>query len=598
MLLFLALAALAVVVGFQAASSLRWAGDDIFITLRYAANWVAGKGIVYNTGERVEGYSHFLWLVFLALFERLGFDPLQAALGLGLASYVVLIGVLARASWALDSRGARLIVPFTSLALAVHYEAAVWATGGLETSFFALLLVLGFTLCFFTSLGRNAKLGIAGVIAGLAALTRPDGALFAALAAGFVLARATLERRSLRHTLKEAALFAGPVALLVLPHLAWRLAYYGDPLPNTYYAKSAGSAYWSQGFFYLWTYFRCYPTSWLFLLAIPAGAGLVASAFRSASDSWRARLLAALSRDHAAAMAFALAAVVAYLLLFVARVGGDFMYGRFLVPVLPFVFLLVEWSVPRLNRRWAAVAPLALVLLVAIIATVERGNRDRYLIKHEHGAPAIDEHRGIVDERWYYLHGVEIAEQRQMGKALAPYFAGLGATVLSRGQACFGYYAGFDRLIDNNGLTDRTIAHQPLAHRGRVGHERSASYDYLIQRGTDFVFRRPMYRNKLYRVAWFNPPGGHPDRAEIMTYHPARLVELKHRMGGNFQYLPFEQVLDDYIRLDLPGRSLPEVRADYQEFREYYFLHNRDPAREWPFILRLSDASEPARTTP
>ena len=42
--------------------------DDAFITFRYADNFIRGKGLVYNAGERVEGYTNFLWLILLSLF--------------------------------------------------------------------------------------------------------------------------------------------------------------------------------------------------------------------------------------------------------------------------------------------------------------------------------------------------------------------------------------------------------------------------------------------------------------------------------------------------------------------------------------------------
>jgi len=590
LLLFLALAVLALVLGFHAASTLRWAGDDIFITLRYVANFVEGKGLVYNPGERVEGYSHFLWLMILALSQRLRFDPLETSLNLGLLSYLGILGLLALISYRIAPRRATIILPFSSLALAVHYEAAVWATGGLETSFFALLLVLGFVIYFFIRLRRSWKLSITGWILALAVLTRPDAVLFAALASLFLLGRAILLGLTPRAAAKEACLFGLPIALLLGPYLAWKVSYYGDIVPNTYYAKSAGSSYYSQGFFYLWTYFRCYVTSWLFLLAVPACLRLLAPAKRADQGTRPARVLSAFERDHHGAMVFALVAVLAYLVFFVARVGGDFMYGRFLIPALPFIYLLIEWGALRLYRGRLQVAPFGFLLIIALIFTVERGNRDRYLLKRQGGDFTVREHRGILDERWYYTHGILISEQQQMGEALAPYFAGLDATVLSRGQACLSYYARFKTCIENNGLTDAHIAHQPLARRGRVGHEKNASYDYLIERGVDFVFRRRLYRDKRYRVAFFTPPGGHLDRAEILTYHPRILSELKRRLGRNFYYMPFEAVLDDYILHELPRRPIEALREDYQEFREYYFLHNHDPERERPFLVRLSGA--------
>jgi putative phosphotransacetylase len=53
--------------------------DDAYITYRYAENWVAGHGLVFDPGgERVEGYSNPLWLAFSAAAIALGFDiPLR-----------------------------------------------------------------------------------------------------------------------------------------------------------------------------------------------------------------------------------------------------------------------------------------------------------------------------------------------------------------------------------------------------------------------------------------------------------------------------------------------------------------------------------------
>src|SRR4051812_8768436 len=42
--------------------------DDAYISFRYARNFAHGDGLVYNLGERVEGYTNFLWTVILGLF--------------------------------------------------------------------------------------------------------------------------------------------------------------------------------------------------------------------------------------------------------------------------------------------------------------------------------------------------------------------------------------------------------------------------------------------------------------------------------------------------------------------------------------------------
>ena len=70
--------------------------DDAFIPFRYLANLFAGHGLVYNPGERVWGYTNFLWIALLAPPIAGGIDPLAAARALGLLSNaVVLVWVLA-----------------------------------------------------------------------------------------------------------------------------------------------------------------------------------------------------------------------------------------------------------------------------------------------------------------------------------------------------------------------------------------------------------------------------------------------------------------------------------------------------------------------
>ncbi|UCD59352.1 MAG: hypothetical protein JSV16_08595, partial [Candidatus Hydrogenedentota bacterium] len=48
--------------------------DDAFISFRYAKHLAEGKGIVFNKGERVEGYTNFLWVLLMAAGHKVGFD--------------------------------------------------------------------------------------------------------------------------------------------------------------------------------------------------------------------------------------------------------------------------------------------------------------------------------------------------------------------------------------------------------------------------------------------------------------------------------------------------------------------------------------------
>src|SRR5690349_12822760 len=47
--------------------------DDAMISMRYARHLAEGHGLVWNLGEQppVEGYSNFLWTVWMAALHRL-----------------------------------------------------------------------------------------------------------------------------------------------------------------------------------------------------------------------------------------------------------------------------------------------------------------------------------------------------------------------------------------------------------------------------------------------------------------------------------------------------------------------------------------------
>jgi hypothetical protein len=116
--------------------------DDAYISFRYARNLVEGHGLVFNQGERVEGYSNFLWVLLIAAGMKLGLaSPETLSKVLGVASGLLLI-LLAPASVraVTNLRGCACLLG--ALALAAWPPLAYWSVGGLETTFFALLLTL------------------------------------------------------------------------------------------------------------------------------------------------------------------------------------------------------------------------------------------------------------------------------------------------------------------------------------------------------------------------------------------------------------------------------------------------------------------------
>ena len=303
-----------------------WVCDDAFITFRYARNLAEGHGLTYNPPERVEGYSNFLWTVWLALFERVGVEVTLAARASSIACGLGVLGLVARL-------GRRLGLGPAGLAAALGFLAtlppmAVWATSGLAAMPLACLLLLALERL--VGDADHPRALQAGLAAAAAALVRADGPLGVTLVLGPALLFGLRDRRLLRAAaLATAVAFAG-----FCFHLAWRYAYYGELAPNTARVKVDPSAItFERGAKYLATFALSFPAV---LLALGLGLRRTGTVGALRWSAW---------------------AAVAGLALYSLFVGGDFMaMGRFLVPALPFAALLLACGLRGLDPRasWAA----------------------------------------------------------------------------------------------------------------------------------------------------------------------------------------------------------------------------------------------------
>ena len=213
--------------------------DDALISLRYALNFVQSGDLSWNVGDRVEGYTNFLHLVSVSGLIKLGFDPILASRIVNALGALLLV----LAIWT----GVRRIAPGAGLdlvrAVAVagalsSLSVAVWILGGLETVVAAAFLAWGVALLLPAFDPAKAdRLGFAalsGLFFALAYLTRPDAVVmnFAAGIGVVIFGCAVFWRRVAQCVIVGAV----PLAVIGL-HMVWRLDYYGDPLPNTFYAK-------------------------------------------------------------------------------------------------------------------------------------------------------------------------------------------------------------------------------------------------------------------------------------------------------------------------------------------------------------------------
>ena len=229
--------------------------DDAYIGFRYVRNLVEGHGLVFNPGEYVEGYTNFLWLLELAaLWALTGIPPEHTAPFLSVAYTVGTLAVVLWWVYRTPSLPHRGLIGWMALGLLCSSATfAVWTSaGGLETRQFTFFVLAGLVAL---SVHGSRRWGLlaASLCFAAAELTRPEGLLIGGcFLAGFALCRMLRAGWPWRpwRDWKALTLMGAPFALVVAAHYLWRYSYYGEWLPNTYYAKYTGPWY-DAGFRYL-----------------------------------------------------------------------------------------------------------------------------------------------------------------------------------------------------------------------------------------------------------------------------------------------------------------------------------------------------------
>ena len=387
--------------------------DDAFIAFRYVRNLARGHGLTYNVDERVWGYTSFVWCAVLAPFAWLGFDLAQAARVVGLVCNVLLlVVVLTDAPSPGRSRDGR----WAALLLAANGAFVMQGVSGLETTLFSLLVVLslreyGVAL----ERGDPRRLGRAGALACLAAMTRPEGALLLLVELAHVVVRGNVAFGAAG---RAALVWYAGASVPALAVFLWGMhRYYGEWWPNTITAKvGLSSEQLMRGAHYAATFLLAYPVHLLVLVVASVGV---------ATADTRDRLLLAGAWG---------------LLLFYGVAGGDWMLGyRLYHPVLvasamllPLSLRLLAGVIPR--RGSAGLVTAAFVVVCAVNA-----------------APSWLDRRVRDATRHTYVHrGIEIGKWM---RANLP----SDAVLATNTAGTVAYYSDLP-IVDMLGLTDRMIA--------------------------------------------------------------------------------------------------------------------------------------------
>ena len=492
----LSLAAAMVVAGvfaFWGGWTRRWISDDGLIVLRTVRNILAGNGPVFNLGERVEANTSTLWQYAITAGAWVTHAQLE-----DVAMWLALIFTVAAcvvATWAAGRFWMDTVLPFGVLIYLALPPARDFATSGLEWGLSLLWLAVWWAL-----LVRWAR-PVGGVTStqvgywlafwsGLSWLVRPELALYGGVTGILLLASTPRKWWGI-------LLAALPVPAA---YQLFRMGYYGLLTPHTAVAKSASDSDWGQGMTYLWDFVGGYAL-WL-PLAAALGAGI-------------ALMLGACGRELRIVL-LALGCAVVHML-YVLRVGGDFMHGRMLLLPL-FALLLPVMAIP-LTRRLGALSLAVALWAGAVVAKShaldldvleeggsgiidERGFWSWATSGDEHVAPQTaedflswklmntwpesleDAHRANAAQLEMGARGTDPVELFWYPRPRTPeqtdlnylplslYLINLGMTSMN---------AGLDtRVLDTVGLATPLAARMPRDPEGRIGHDKTLPREWQI----------------------------------------------------------------------------------------------------------------------
>lgn len=422
--------------------------DDALISLRYAKRFVEGHGLTWNAGERVEGYSNLLWVLCSAALGWVGVDLIDAVRVLGFAGMGAAMAAVVYAHPPRSVRSA-LSVFLALLFLPLSGPFAAWAVGGMEQPMVAGLLAWAVVLCYPRLERREAtfrEMLAPGLLFALLCWARLDGPVFVAAAVAAIFLIDGVSAGALR---KSAGLATLPV-LFCLLQLGFRLAYYGEWIPNTALVKFTPSGKHALDG---WGHLRA---------GAFAVSPLVALAAASVALSFLKKFMRARVR-------FLLALTVAWAAYLVA-IGGDiFPAWRHFVPLLVLLVLTAavgaEWVGERASSRLYAGANVVFAVLLCLFVVLQFRDEENFR---------------AVSERWEW-------DGQVVGTLLKRAFHEEQPLVAIDPAGCLPYWSELPSL-DMLGLNDYYLPRHPPKGfgGGPIGHELGDG-KYVLDRQPDLV---------------------------------------------------------------------------------------------------------------
>lgn len=426
-----------------------WLSDDGLITFRSIDHFVRGDGLRFNLAERVQAYTHPLWLLLLTPFYAISREAFYTPIGVSLVVSAVAVALAGQAT----VRAGRWWAAIGGVLCLISSKAFVdYTSSGLETPLCYGLLALWLHVYFDER--RQNRIGWLFCVASLAFVNRMDSVLLLLPGLGVAVFDAVRDGVPTRRWVPRVLRASSPASLW----LGFSLLYYGVPFPNTFYAKVAtgieASALREQGLFYLAHSIRFDPTTPLLIAVSLVVAGW---------DAWRRRRL------HVAAVAIG----IGLQLFYVVEVGGDFMAGRFLaLPLLAAVVLLlrIDWPESAVTGLGTLCVAISLANPLAPLRSgPDYDNRD---------PETVIANRGISDERgFYYQRRGLLSPHRETHLTAGWQCRGDPDAVVIRdvcGELGYEAFTGCRErfVVDRCALSDPLLARMPMIDpdQWRVGH--------------------------------------------------------------------------------------------------------------------------------
>ena len=423
-----------------------WLGDDAYITFRTVDNFINGYGLTWNVDERVQAYTHPLWMLLLSLVYFFTHEIYYSSIILSLLISIITVWILA-----FKVSRSPLSAIFAVLILTLCNAFVDYTTSGLENPFSHLLLII-FLAVYFHGKTDEKNLLTLSFIASLGLINRMDTAL--------IFLPVLLYRACEVRTWKGI----GMLVMGQIPFICWEIfsiLYYGFPFPNTSYAKLntgiSTLAYITQSKYY-------------FLSIVEKDPLVLVTIFYGLSVPFINRS----HRDKPIALGIFL------YLLYIVMIGSDFMAGRFFsLSLLAAVCILARLDLEAF--QWYQSGLLFIIVLILGLSIPLPTYKVLSLkIQRDPYAGVVDAY-GIADERQTYYMFTGLMRAPKVESMPDHYLRTWGTdaslsdkkVVEQINVGIFGYYAGPKvHIIDRYALADPLLAHLPALYNEswRIGH--------------------------------------------------------------------------------------------------------------------------------